>query len=466
MSACESFPDAMRIDFDSTWKDTTEVYFPALLELFEPQMLPRVGDHEPVSFLDQEMQELAQVLGDEGGAEGDVGGGGTVAAGSESQPYHGSRRGRRRARRSGRLRVDKLVRVPLPVPVPVVAGATGDDADGVDAGADAGTGTGARAGARAGAGLGLGPGAAEATGADAGGADAGIGSGSGAARVKEKLAAKSEAKSAAKEKTAATPTATAMTRSSAKAKPAYWLAHIEVQTQRDSTLPRRLLDYHYHIERRHRCRVITFVILGDLSPSWRPGQFSSDVPPLGLSLGYLSLKLIDLELKLELPRFRGNPVAMVVRAHLAALRTRHDLEARYTQRVALVRRLYEEGFSRKDVVFIHGLIDRLMILPRPLMIRFRLELFTIEKDKNMPYVDTLTRMSLQEGRQKGRKEGLQEGREEGSLVQARESVIEALEIRFGEVQPELVERINAFQDLPTLKAQHRRAITVPSLEQF
>ena len=472
MSACESSSEAMRIDFDSTWKDTTEVYFPALLELFEPQMLPRVGDHEPVSFLDQEMQELAQVLGDEGGAEVDVGGGGTVAAGSESQPYHGSRRGRRRARRSGRLRVDKLVRVPLPVPVPVVAGATGDDADGVDAGADAGTGTGARAGARAGAGLGLGPGAAEATGADAGGADAGIGSGSGsgAARVKEKLAAKSAAKSAAKEKTAATPTATATTRSSAKAKPAYWLAHIEVQTQRDSTLPRRLLDYHYHIERRHRCRVITFVILGDLSPSWRPGQFSSDVPPLGMSLGYLSLKLIDLELKLELPRFRGNPVAMVVRAHLAALRTRHDLEARYTQRVALVRRLYEEGFSRKDVVFIHGLIDRLMILPRPLMIRFRQELFTIEKDKNMPYVDTLTRMSLQEGRQKGRKEGLQEGRkegrQEGSLVQARDSVIEALEIRFGEVSNDLRERITALDNLRNLKAQLRRAITVPSIDQF
>ena len=430
MSACESFPDAMRIDFDSTWKDTTEVYFPALLELFEPQMLPRVGDHEPVSFLDQEMQELAQVLGDEGGAEGDVGGGGTVAAGSESQPYHGSRRGRRRARRSGRLRVDKLVRVPLQIGAQGAEGNSG-----------------------AGAGLGPGPGAAEANEKLAAAA------GSGASpKSALKLAAKSEAKSAAKEKTAATPTATATTRSSAKAKPAYWLAHIEVQTQRDSTLPRRLLDYHYHIERRHRCRVITFVILGDLSPSWRPGQFSSDVPPLGMSLGYLSLKLIDLELKLELPRFRGNPVAMVVRAHLAALRTRHDLEARYTQRVALVRRLYEEGFSRKDVVFIHGLIDRLMILPRPLMIRFRQELFTIEKDKNMPYVDTLTRMSLQEGRQKGR--------EEGSLTQARESVIEALEIRFGEVSNDLRERINAFDNLRTLKAQLRRAITVPSLEQF
>jgi hypothetical protein len=345
--------------------------------------------------------------------------------------------------------VDKLVRVPLPLSVPVVAGAEGD------------------LGAGAGAGLGSGPGAAGATGAaEATGADAGIGAGSGAAAANEKLAAaagsisaaKVAAKSAAKEKsvskTAATPTATATTRPSAKAKPAYWLAHIEVQTQRDSALPRRLLDYHYHIERRHRCRVITFVILGDLSPSWRPGQFSSDVPPLGMSLGYLSLKLIDLEVKLELPQFRGNPVAMVVRAHLAALRTRHDLEARYTQRVALVRRLYEEGFSQKDVVFIHGLIDRLMILPRPLMIRFKQELFTIEKDKNMPYVDTLTRMSLQEGR------------EEGSLAQARESVIEALEIRFGEVSTDLRERITALDNLRTLKAQHRRAITVPSLEQF
>ena len=416
----------MRIDFDSTWKDTTEVYFPALLELFEPQMLPRVAGHEPVSFLDQEMQELAQALGDDGRAEVDVGGDGTVAAGSESQPYHGSRRGRRRTRRSGRLRVDKLVRVPLQI------GAQGAEGD-----------------LGAGAGLGLGPGAAGANEKLA----AAAGSKS-AAKVAAKLAERERSAS----KTAATPTTTGTTRASAKAKPAYWLAHIEVQTQRDSTLPRRLLDYHYHIERRHRCRVITFVILGDLSPSWRPGRFSSDVPPLGMSLGYMSLKLIDLEVKLEAPRFRGNPVAMVVRAHLAALRTRHDLEARYTQRVALVRRLYEEGFSQKDVVFIHGLIDRLMILPRPLMIRFKQELFTIEKDKNMPYVDTLTRMSLQEGRQ--------EGRQEGSLAQARESVIEALEIRFGEVSNDLRERINALDNLRALKAQHRRAITVPSLDQF
>ena len=415
MGACETSSDAMRIDFDSVWKDTTEVYFAALLELFEPQALPKVPDHEPLSFLDQEMQQLAQVLGDEGGPEGEMGVGADPGGHSDDGRTTGqSRRERRRARRSSRLRVDKLVRVPLPV-----------DARG------ASEGLGHETGLETGADFGLDP-------------------DTGAARAVAKSAAKAVAKAKSASKTRPARAANDTTRCPAKTKPAYWLAHIEVQTQRDSALPRRLLDYHYHIERRHRCRVITFVILGDLSPSWRPGHFSSDVPPLGMSLGYLSLKLIDLEVKLESPRFRGNPVAMVVRAHLAALRTRHDLEARYTQRIALVRRLYEEGFSQKDVVFIHGLIDRLMILPRPLMIRFKQELFTIEKDKNMPYVDTLTRMS----------------REEGSLAQARESVIEALEIRFGEVSAELRERITALDNLRTLKAQLRRAITVPSLEQF
>ena len=415
MGGCETCSDAMRIDFDSVWKDTTEVYFTALLELFEPQTLPKVPDHEQLSFLDQEMQQLAQVLGDEGGPDGEMGVGADPGGHSDDGQTTGqSRRERRRARRSSRLRVDKLVRVPLP------------------------------AGAR---------GASEGLGPDLGPSSV-LGSDTGAARAVAKSAARSVAKAKSASKTRPARAENDTTRCSAKTKPAYWLAHIEVQTQRDSALPRRLLDYHYHIERRHRCRVITFVILGDLSPSWRPGSFSSDVPPLGMSLGYLSLKLIDLEVKLESPRFRGNPVAMVVRAHLAALRTRHDLEARYTQRVALVRRLYEEGFSQKDVVFIHGLIDRLMILPRPLMIRFRQELFTIEKDKNMPYVDTLTRMSLQEGR------------EEGSLAQARESVIEALEIRFGEVSKDLRERITALDNLRALKAQLRRAITVPSLEQF
>ena len=52
------------------------------------------------------------------------------------------------------------------------------------------------------------------------------------------------------------------------------------------------------------------------------------------------------------------------------------------------------------------------------------------------------------------------------MPQARESVIEAFEIRFGEVPIDLRERIGSIDNLRTFKVQLRRAITVPRLDQF
>jgi len=88
----------------------------------------------------------------------------------------------------------------------------------------------------------------------------------------------------------------------------------------------------------------------------------------------------------------------------------------------------------------------------------------------MPYVDTISRMcreeGLMEGLQTGLQTGLLTGRQEGALIRARESVIEALEARFGEVPFSLRERIIGLDDLSELKTELRRAITVPSLDQF
>ena len=92
------------------------MYFAALLELLETPGLPTLSDHEPVSCLDQEMQEVARALGDDGDPEEAVNGGSGRAgvAGLEGQLCLESRQSQRRARRRRRLRVDKLVRVPLP----------------------------------------------------------------------------------------------------------------------------------------------------------------------------------------------------------------------------------------------------------------------------------------------------------------------------------------------------------------
>ncbi len=60
----------------------------------------------------------------------------------------------------------------------------------------------------------------------------------------------------------------------------------------------------------------------------------------------------------------------------------------------------------------------------------------------------------------------QEGIQEGIVRTLREDAIAILEVRFGEVAPELVEVINTIEDVPVLKQLHRQAIAIPSIEEF
>ncbi len=64
------------------------------------------------------------------------------------------------------------------------------------------------------------------------------------------------------------------------------------------------------------------------------------------------------------------------------------------------------------------------------------------------------------------KEWKQQGLEEGRIASARESILAALELRFGRPPIELEEAINRIEDLTKLRALHRRAILASSLDEF
>ena len=72
----------------------------------------------------------------------------------------------------------------------------------------------------------------------------------------------------------------------------------------------------------------------------------------------------------------------------------------------------------------------------------------------MPYVTQSFQLCIDEGIQKG------------TLQTARESVVEVLNLRFGETHPEIVERINAIDDTTVLKALLGQAVLAESLEKF
>ena len=73
---------------------------------------------------------------------------------------------------------------------------------------------------------------------------------------------------------------------------------------------------------------------------------------------------------------------------------------------------------------------------------------------------------LQEGLQQGLQEGLLRGLQQGSLQDARESILDNLEARFGTVPAAAAESVNAIEQLVVLRALRRKSAVVQSLEEF
>jgi hypothetical protein len=112
--------------------------------------------------------------------------------------------------------------------------------------------------------------------------------------------------------------------------------------------------------------------------------------------------------------------------------------------------LYEQGYQREDILNLFKFIDWLMSLPAELEQEFQQELNQYEEEKRMPYITSVERM----------------GMEKGMIQKARESVIDALEIRFENVPSELVDEISQIQDTSLLKNLLRQAITLDSISDF
>lgn len=91
-----------------------------------------------------------------------------------------------------------------------------------------------------------------------------------------------------------------------------------------------------------------------------------------------------------------------------------------------------------------------MTLPEALAERFDEIIFQYEEERKMKYVTSVERHGIKKGR----------------LQNARESVIENLQVRFELVPETIVEAVNATDDLMLLKQLHRDSITVGSLEEF
>ena len=96
-----------------------------------------------------------------------------------------------------------------------------------------------------------------------------------------------------------------------------------------------------------------------------------------------------------------NPFAVVVMSHLKTRETTGSAIDRKTWKVRLVKRLYELGYSRSEVLNLFRFVDWVMILPEGLKRTFWDELKTYEEDRKMPYITSVEEIGYERGLEQG-----------------------------------------------------------------
>ena len=65
-----------------------------------------------------------------------------------------------------------------------------------------------------------------------------------------------------------------------------------------------------------------------------------------------------------------------------------------------------------------------------------------------------------------REKGMQQGMQQGIIQKAKEDVIEVLELRFGKISPEIIDKINQTNDPAKLKELLKKGVQVKEIDHF
>lgn len=217
---------------------------------------------------------------------------------------------------------------------------------------------------------------------------------------------------------------------------AWVLVHIEVQSQPESGFAERMYVYNYRIYDRYKRTVVSLAVLGDERRSWKPNQFGYELWGCLVNFKFPIVKLLDYKQQWSALEASRNPFATVVMAHLKAQETRSDATGRFASKLAITRRLYEQGYSREDVVNLFGFIDWIMSLPEELEQEFWREVIQLEEERRMPYITSVERIGIQKGIRQGLLEGISLG----------------LKLKFGSEGLGILPEISDIQDVEQLRA--------------
>ncbi|HBY76151.1 MAG TPA: cytosolic protein, partial [Cyanobacteria bacterium UBA11148] len=223
---------------------------------------------------------------------------------------------------------------------------------------------------------------------------------------------------------------------------AWVLVHIEIQSQEESEFAQRMFVYNYRIYDRYKRTVASLAILGDDSANWRPNQFGYQLFGCEVGFKFPVIKLLDYKQNWQELELNSNPFATVVMAHIKAQETRSDRHQRKEWKLALTRRLYEQGYQRQDVINLFSFIDWVMSLPEELEQEFWQQLREFQEEQRMPYITSIERIGI--------KKGIEQSQEQMKQVLI-ESLELGLDLKFGSVGLNLLQEISLIQNVELLR---------------
>ncbi|NEO18678.1 transposase [Moorena sp. SIO4A5] len=232
------------------------------------------------------------------------------------------------------------------------------------------------------------------------------------------------------------------------------LIHVEVQSQKESTFAKRMYQYHYRAFDLYEKPVISLAVLGDENASWSPSSYEYGLGGCRLSLEFPIVKLLNYQSMWQVLESSTNPFAVVVMAHLKTKATHKQPMERKRWKWYLIRRLFERGYSKNDIVKLFQCIDQMMALPEELELELNQELERYQEERQMPLISRVEERAMKRGLEQGLKQGLQE------------TVVKILQNHFESVSPELVAAINSIEDISVLKQLIDHSLKSKSLEEF
>ena len=151
-----------------------------------------------------------------------------------------------------------------------------------------------------------------------------------------------------------------------------------------------------------------------------------------------------------------NPFAIITLAHLKTLATQRSDESRFEWKVRILDYLYEQEWPEDQMADLVRCLDLMMPVTKPRQDEFDSIWRQHEEKQKMPtaFLSNIERKAMKTGR------------EEATLSEARSTLLEVLDAKYGRAAEYVAETIKKMGDVALLRALHRSAVTAPSLDDF